>query len=640
MVRFGGVAVLLAVLSSGCAKSALVQSDLPLQRVVIYRNGVAYFERGGRVDKSEIRFKMKEHTVGDFLATLAVMERGGSSVKSAAFPLDHDDERDAKPRSLMSEDEKKKLRNVLLSLDGEEHDLLLGYIAAAPVWRPSYRVVVQANGEAELQAWGIVQNLSGEDWKNVRLSLVAGAPIAFQAQLATSTIPNRPVITDEGEVVAAVPMSELSLSKDDAKPPPPEPKKAEEKEAGGEFDSDDGLAASGFGRGSSGDMPTTKLGKQRPKRGAKPSLPTASAPAPAFVPPPPPPTSTPRNVRSLASVAVESGSTRYDIPTPVTIPDESATMVLLVSQRVPGEALFLFAPEGGVSDSMSHPFRVVRFTNRTKGILERGPIAVFESGAFLGQGLVDPLPADATATVPFALDRAIAVESGRKFDETGERIERIVNGALTIERDSVTKTTYKVQNGSADPIKLLVKHARIHDARLHEPPQGTDDNVGTGHALVPVSVKAKSTGELLVDERATVQRYVDWFSVQAEQAIKNYIADSRADAPTVERLKELLELRSKILHLRDKKYKLDREQQQRRESKEESESALHSIARNKGAEVEVLRKRLANRLHEALARLDDINKDLVTIGVQLSDLDVQFRDATRAIHIAEPLKVN
>ena len=29
-------------------------------------------------------------------------------------------------------------------------------------------------GKVELQAWGIVQNLSGEDWKDVELALVAG----------------------------------------------------------------------------------------------------------------------------------------------------------------------------------------------------------------------------------------------------------------------------------------------------------------------------------------------------------------------------------------------------------------------------------------------------------------------------------
>src|SRR5262249_14732944 len=77
----------------GCGRSALLSTDaLPLKRVVLYRNGVGYFERSGHVDEEEVRFKMKESEVGDFLATLAVIERGGSSVKAAAFPVADPDE--------------------------------------------------------------------------------------------------------------------------------------------------------------------------------------------------------------------------------------------------------------------------------------------------------------------------------------------------------------------------------------------------------------------------------------------------------------------------------------------------------------------------------------------------------------------
>ena len=51
----------------------VVQSELPIRRVVVYRNGVAYFERSGHVETDTVHFKMKQEEVGDFLATLAVM---------------------------------------------------------------------------------------------------------------------------------------------------------------------------------------------------------------------------------------------------------------------------------------------------------------------------------------------------------------------------------------------------------------------------------------------------------------------------------------------------------------------------------------------------------------------------------------
>ena len=107
-------------------------------------------------------------------------------------------------------DRKKGLRTVVLSLDGKQHDLQVGYVAESPVWRPSYRLVVHADGTADLQAWGIVQNVSGEDWKGVHLSLVAGAPLAFQTDLGTSLIPTRPTVPDQGEVVAVIPHGETA----------------------------------------------------------------------------------------------------------------------------------------------------------------------------------------------------------------------------------------------------------------------------------------------------------------------------------------------------------------------------------------------------------------------------------------------
>src|SRR5262249_60171811 len=75
----------------------------------------------------------------------------------------------------------------------------------------------------DLQAGGIVQNLSGEDWKGVKLSLVAGAPLAFQATLEKPVVPPRPIVTDQGEVIASVPTGETSLGEGPPPPPPPPP---------------------------------------------------------------------------------------------------------------------------------------------------------------------------------------------------------------------------------------------------------------------------------------------------------------------------------------------------------------------------------------------------------------------------------
>jgi hypothetical protein len=656
-------ALLIAVLASGvvgCARGPNVSSDLPLRRVVVYRNGVGYFERSGRVEDERVQFRMRQRLVGDFLATLAIVERGGSSVKSASFPIEVQDEE--RPEPEIPEDappevqatmkawlkpEKKpdpnRLRDVVLSLDGKQHDLSIGYVAETPVWRPSYRVVVQNDGNADLQTWGIVQNLSGEDWHDVQLTLVAGAPIAFQSTLGTPVTPARPTVNDSGEVIAAVPTGETSLAQAPPPPPPmPAPMEAapEAEAADMGYDKDDAK------------MEEQEARKPSPKKASRARL-AGGAPAGAAVPMAPAPTQSvgygmgggggmnmsgpgaqPRAMSALAAVAVEAGTTRYAIPTRVTVPDESATMVLLLHQRVPGSAVFLFAPDPGVPASSAHPFRVVRFTNATAGLLERGPIAVFEKASFLGQGVLESLPPKATATVPFALERALVVTSEHKYEEFGARVLRIEASELWIERDQVHRTTYKTKNGGGEAARLLVRHPRAPGTRLHEPPGGTEDNPQTGSALVPVSVAPYATQDVVVDERNPYQQRADWMSDLADLAVRAYLADAKNDARVSGPLNVAWVLREKLRILYDERSKLITEQRELERSMQETRLNLKALEKNKKAAD--LTAKLTDRLRQGTDRLDAITKRLIEIELAVKEQEVRFRDALRDIRLMMP----
>jgi hypothetical protein len=643
-----GFATSALLLTAGCGRQAIASTDaLPVHRVVVYRNGVAYFERAGHVDKDEVRFKMKQTEVGDFLATLAVMERGGSSVRAAVFPLKMDDDNEGakpatgdeesspgSPRHGLTDDEKKGLQTVVLALDGRDHDLQVGYVAESPVWKPSYRLVVHSEGDADLQAWGIVENLSGEDWTNVKLSLIAGAPLAFEASLGIPVIPPRPMVTDQGEVIAAVPHGETTLRQE--APTMAAANAAAEKSVDAEQADEPSPAGVAAGRGAPSKATASRIAKKR--AALRPFSPAPAPPSAApedssreTASPSTPALSPPRSLRSLAAVAVEGGTTRYDLPLPVTIPDKTATMVMLLSRRVAGEALFLFAPDGGVPDSASHPFRVARFTNASEGALERGPIAVFEQGAFLGQGVVDPLPAGATATVPFALERSLAIDVDRKFDEQGARLAKIENGELTVERDRVTQTKYRVRNGADLPAKLLVKHPRMAGARLFEPPKGTEDNVGTGAALVPTTIAPHATGELLVDERVTERQAMPWFNPFADSAIKAYLADPKANGDVVRKLSVAWTIRNDVVKKREERSKLQQESDNLSRSTEETRRNLHAIEKNKTADA--LRQKLTARLADAASRLDDLNRKIVDLDSKLAELTVQFDEAVRELKV-------
>jgi len=686
--RLASVAALLlgAGLALGCARGPDVGSGLGLKRVVIYRNGVGYYERQGHVDEDLVTFKVRTEKVGDFLATLAVIEQGGSSVRSASFPVDVQGDKDddeasdegkdprfemlLKPPAEKKPEKKDHLETVKLTLDGREHDLIVGYVAETPVWRPSYRLVI-GKGDAgkpattaDLQAWGIVQNLSGEDWKGVTLSLVAGAPLAFQATLEKPVVPPRPIVSDQGEVINSVPVGETSLAEAPPQPmpaaePPPPPRTSahtldglmeEQKAAEYKREEAEGKKKDKSGKDRGGGVGRRRAASSRaPAKPSPTGAPSGGSPggydyrfgdAPLAPPPPPPPPqrqnpSGPRNVRALAAIAMQGGTTHYDLPFPVDIPNKSATMVLLLAKPVPGESIFLFAPDGGVPESGSHPFRVVRFTNDTKGLLERGPIAVFENGAFLGQGMVDPLPMGATATVPFALERSLAVESARNENEQGARLAQIEAGRLEIERDWVTHTKYTVKNGADADAKVLVKHARLYNTRLADPPKGTEDNTGTGTALVPVEVPKHATKVLDVDERRVMRRRVDWLDALADDAVKAYLADPRADQSVVAPLRAAWEARGKLRGTLDERDKLSAERVQLEAQIEQLDRSIKAIEKNRLADQ--LRKDLTERLAKASARMDEITKRTIVLDMQISEQSIRFRDLITPIKMTKPL---
>lgn len=635
----GAVWSLSFVIAAGCATPPVVVPGLGLRKVVIYRNGVGYFERAGHVESESVQFKVRNDEVGDFLATLAVLERGGSSVRSASFPLevDRDDPPPAPPPSgkaggtPATADDPNKLHRVIMALDGKEHDLQVGYIAQTPVWRPSYRLVVDKDA-ASLQTWGIVQNLSGEDWTNVSLSLVAEAPLAFDASLATPVIPARPVVTDGGDVIAVVPRAETTLAE---APPPPPPAPAMEAPASkasavrprapqkkpsrsAMADMLERMSSEGGGGGAyAGDL-----------GGAVGGAIAGGDAGPAY-------SRQTRNLAALAAIGVQSGTTRYDLPAAVTIPDKSATMVMLLDQRVPGEIIALYAPDGGVPGSSSHPFRVARFTNKTGGLLEKGPLAIFSDGAFVGQGMADPLPDGGTATVPFAIDRRVAVDVSREHREEGARLFHIEGAQLTIARDSVSLTKYRLKNGADQAAKLMIKHARVGGSRMNGFPAGTEENVGTGSALVPATLGPRATMDLVLDERLQTTRNVDWLEPLADDAVKAYLRDKHADPVIAAQLKEAWEIRQVLAKANDERQKLASEEADRRRATEETRANLKALEKNTAAGD--LRTKLTERLASDSSRLDVLSKKLIEVNLKINENQVRFVESIRAIKLLQPI---
>jgi hypothetical protein len=89
------------------------------------------------------------------------------------------------------------VRRMTISTTGNgDRNLYVSYISEVPIWKTTYRIVLPSKEGKKplLQGWAIVDNTVGEDWNDVDLSLVAGAPHSFIQQLSEPYYGRRPVI--------------------------------------------------------------------------------------------------------------------------------------------------------------------------------------------------------------------------------------------------------------------------------------------------------------------------------------------------------------------------------------------------------------------------------------------------------------
>src|ERR1700722_4385201 len=112
--------------------------------------------------------------------------------------VDHDLQLEVgKYLGLVASAREQDVRRMTVSTAGAgERNLYVSYISEVPIWKKNYRIVLPSKPDKKplLQGWAIIDNTVGEDWNDVDLSLVAGAPHSFIQQLSEPYYGRRPVV--------------------------------------------------------------------------------------------------------------------------------------------------------------------------------------------------------------------------------------------------------------------------------------------------------------------------------------------------------------------------------------------------------------------------------------------------------------
>lgn len=440
-------------------------------------------------------------------------------------------------------------RQMVISTNGTgARRLLVSYISEVPIWKSTYRLVLpDGDRKPVLQGWAIVDNTVGQDWTNVQLSLVAGAPQSFIQQISQPYYAQRPVVplpptvlmqpqthggtlATEGAGVrgrvtdtsaAAIPGAEVTLINEDGSEAASGVTRAD-----GTFAIDAGpghytlrATLGGFQPASrpldlSGGITHADLTLQIGAVAEEMIVNAAPAPAAAkargigpggrvggvvggLPNAPPSPVDYAGRIQQQGSAATSADLGdlfEYKLKEPVTIKRNQSALVPILNTPVEAERVSLWTrPEG-----TGRPLRAVWLTNASALTLDGGTFAVVDAGAFAGEGLLDPLKPGEKRLVSYGSDLGALVSVARS--DAPEHVTKIVahEGVLTMSAEERESWTYTIKDDDTTPRTVIIEQPTRSGWKLGADPVPAETTPGA--TRYRIAVASKKDAKLTVTE--------------------------------------------------------------------------------------------------------------------------------------------
>ena len=462
--------------------------------------------------------------------------------------------------AILFQEHQRNGKTVIITPTGEgPQNLLISYVTEVPVWKATYRIVIpdtKKGGKPFLQGWAIVDNVSGEDWQNVQLSLVSGMPVSFIQELYAPRFKQRPEITvsDEDTVTPAVPEAVMSENRMlMAAPASPGAKAGALKKE-----------AMGRGYAANADME--------------------------------------QNIRNLKARTVtrEVGDMfEYRIDHPVTIDQNRSALVPIVSKDIEGQPVDLYNEK----TSEQHPLAGIRLKNTTGLTLEGGPITVLEGGTYAGEALVKSLKPNEQRYITYAVDLGLFVNT--KKGSATEPVDRVVinRGLMRLHRGIIETKSYNLSNKNAQARTVVIEHPYHSDWELLEPkkPLETTDNYLRFEVTVPGDEKTA----FVVREMRDVW---ESFSVSnlTPDNILIFARQKYLDDQTLKQLEKIVAVKTELARIENELRTVQTEREQIFEDQKRLRENLQSLGQT--SEEKGLRSRYIQQLDSQETRLGKIGQ--------------------------------
>jgi hypothetical protein len=478
-------------------------------------------------------------------------------------------------------------KTVTVNFEGQgKRKVSVAYIAQTPVWKTSYRLVLDEKEAPYLQGWAIVENTSDEDWDNVRLSLISGRPISFIMDLYQPLYTSRPVVQPElytslrpqvyGEALEEQKLSELAARQ--------EPESAK--------------TAFGAAAAKSAATPE-RLSRARVAGRTAGNAGIALAEAPgssadqAFL------------FQSAALTSAQGTQTgelfQYVIKTPVSLARQKSAMLPIVSQNVEGRKVSIY----NESVQAKYPLNGFRLKNSTPLHFMQGPITVFDGGAYAGDARLEDLASGQERLISYALDIKTEVEPQSGAGQQELTAVKVKKGLLEATRKASEQKTYTIRNRDQKKKTVLVEHPFRSDWELIEPKEPAERTRQVYRFAV--NVEPDKTSKLVVREQKQLTETVQLVD-SASDVIAFYLR-SRVVSPAV---KDAL---AKVVTLRDRLNKTMAERTRREQRVQEITQEQARIRENmaKLSQSDDLYSRYVKKLDQQETELENLRQEIESL---------------------------
>ncbi|MDQ3817073.1 MAG: carboxypeptidase regulatory-like domain-containing protein [Acidobacteriota bacterium] len=583
-------------------------------------------------------------------------------------------------------------KTITVTSDGAgTREMVVSYTIAAPIWKTTYRVVLDQTGQPFFQGWAIVDNVSEEDWNDIQLSLVSGTPVSFIQPIQKPFYRYRPVIPmpedlrlapqvyepDTGEVsgnsgrvmgsVIDVNGSVVPGANVIVKSEANGQQYSTTTDGGGNFRTPP-LASGSYTVtvSSSGFKQYVLTGvRVSPVRPANIRIPLEVANVSETV------TvmaqNEPLNGRNANTVnnlmmlrpgvaardkdktlaqeitggdsGVETAAEgeevgdlfEYQIAQPVTVKRDRSALIPILQTRMEGARVSIF----NEATRRNRPMSGMLLKNTSALTLEDGSLTVIDGDAYAGESIMERLKPGEQRLVSFALDLGtLATVRAEDEEQSPAYMILIAGGTLYAHFYNREKKVYTLTNQTDKPRVVYVEHPVREDWELDDHATPKPEGKSARYYRFRVELAPRGSKQLMVVEREDSQETYALMNISPD-TVQLFVSRRYIDDATRAALQNILDLRSQLTSADARIAAIDKEIREIGDDQKRLRENIEALT--KTAEARQLIARYVSKADEQETRLEQLTKEKQAATMERQRLQSQLDAAIRGLDIKREL---